>query len=249
MEILSDAVFKGNVSISGGNFSVTLKGESVPLLQAKKDQYGNSLLINVSEFVDNTNISNDAHIFGNAVIDGYLHVDRHISLKNGDSIANWSDLNNILNFAPKSLSTTVNSNTTKINSACSTISSLCTKVNSLCTTVAGIQPYTKHMFSNPGIPVGCTKFYFEEKPHLGSKEYKFIINDQVNFAPSLTKVFKLGDQFEEVQMDVKQYYCFANDTRWFEGTLSSNTSGILPTEFILVFDEFKELCTTETVPQ
>ena len=60
---------------------------------------------------------------------------------------------------------------------------------------------------------------------------------------SQVQVFKGGSNGpnEEVQMDIKQYR--NGVTRWFEGTLASNTAGYDESEILLVFDGFNEICT------
>ena len=267
MEILSDATFKGNVSIDGqlyancvstsasvsidgqlsaggistsGAFSVNKdnSGRPYPLIEINKLYSGNnySLYVDGSEWVQ-----------GRVIINGYLEI-------NGSSISNWTDLNSILDFAPKSLSCTVSS-------LCTTVSSNTTKINSLRTKVDGIQSNTKHVFGNPTLPAGCTKFYFvnnvmSAEGDDGNKHYKFILNNWYDPVSSV-QVFKGGTGStnivnEEVQMDVKQYTIRCStygSKRYFEGTLTSNTSGYDESEFLLVFDDFGVMCTTSIVPQ
>lgn len=276
----------GGVFVNG-DFSVTKAGESTPLIATNvisdNGYHTYALNVNGSEFIhDDLVLGSDLHMTGSNFImnGGQLSIEYGAKIYlDGSSISRWSDLNTKLDFAPKSLSstvsslcTTVSSHTTKINSACSTINSLCTKFNSLCTdvssntnkinclctTVAGIQPYTKHVFGNPYLPAGCTKFYFVDNVELldgtyGNDKYKFIRDCRVSV--SSVQIFKGGYEGpnEEVQMDIKQYKHYScstgANTGWFEGTLASNTTGYDESEFLLVFDNYKGLCTTETLPQ
>lgn len=296
MEILSDATFKGNVSISGGNFSVTCKGGSSPSFNvggittnngSSKSEFRGGVFVNgdfsvtlegntipsieisrdnVSAYSSYIKVYGSEYISYSLTVGGPIHAKHGIHLNDSD-ISNWSDLNYMLDFAPSSLSTTVSSNTSKINSACSTISSLCTKVDSLCTTVASnttkinslctkvdnILLNQKHTFANPTLPIGCTKFYFVDNVMdnggYGNDYYKFRVNSTGTKVSSF-QVFKGGSSGtnEEVQIDIKQHLCNDNLTRWFEGSLASNTTGYDESEFIIVFDEFKEIY-PESVPQ
>ena len=116
MEILSDATFKGNVSISG-DFSITNTylpdNPLVNTVKCQSDQ-GIGLHIYGTEF----------HRHGPAVFQSTLKVTSWITL-NDSSIRDWSDLNNILSF-PKPLtftSPTIPANCTafEFTSACSSL--------------------------------------------------------------------------------------------------------------------------------
>ena len=85
MEILSDATFKGNVSINGGNFSVTPKGKSDYLMVTNSEPNGiGSLTVLGSEF-----IYGDLIVYPNAKIrsqerNGSVTVDSGMTI-NGDT--------------------------------------------------------------------------------------------------------------------------------------------------------------------
>lgn len=85
MEILSDATFKGNVSINGGNFSVTPKGKSDYLMVTNSEPNGiGSLTVLGSEF-----ITGDLIVYPNAKIrsqerNGSVTVDSGMTI-NGDT--------------------------------------------------------------------------------------------------------------------------------------------------------------------
>lgn len=141
MEILSDATFKGNVSISGG--------ETTPVFETKgwAGYSGVTIRGDCGLYVDS-----DEGIAVRKII---------FQTSGGSYITSWSCLNYILDFAPASLSKTVSSNTTKINSVCTTVSSLCAKVNNLCTTVGDFLKFCRisldNLFDND-VPADCTKF-------------------------------------------------------------------------------------------
>lgn len=109
MEILSDATFKGNVSINGGNFSITRSGESSPIIQTNKKYepdggYGGyyALYVDGSEFVkDLLNVGGNAHIGGcldvNCISSSRLSTNS--LCLNNTTITTWSGLNSILSFA------------------------------------------------------------------------------------------------------------------------------------------------------
>ena len=109
MEILSDATFKGNVSVNGGNFSITRSGESSPIIQTNKKYepdggHGGyyALYVDGSEFVkDLLNVGGNARIVGCLDVHGISSslVSTNCLCLNSTSITTWSDLNSKLSFA------------------------------------------------------------------------------------------------------------------------------------------------------
>ena len=121
MEILSDVRFNGNVIISGGGFYVTYPGNISPVMET--------------------------HGRGGILIRGTETIYGSLSLGdpsyNANIISNWSDLNNILDFAPSSLSTC--------------IGCISTVVSSLCTAVSNLPKFCSITLPSD-VPADCTKF-------------------------------------------------------------------------------------------
>ena len=85
MEILSDATFKGNLTISGGDFSVTRKGESRQVIKTISDGVSINGNLNISGSIhnpigSNININSGVRIEGTEIVNSTLDVygDTHI---------------------------------------------------------------------------------------------------------------------------------------------------------------------------
>ena len=160
MEILSDSTFRGNLSISGGAFFVTPKGYVNPLIETTTGSNdGCFFVVHGSEFFN-----------GDLIVNG----GGHIELNSSGSINYWSDLNDILDFAPKSLSSTVSSLSSTVSSNTSNINTACHDIRLISTKVDSMRRFGRCVLDFD-VPTDCTKFVvYPANGSLTSVDYMFM---------------------------------------------------------------------------
>ena len=151
MEILSDATFKGEVRVDSllfANGGLRLE---------------NGVGTETEFFVEGGAWFNASCVYIRGSVDF-----------NGTSIGSWAGLNSILNFAPKSLSTTVsslsstvNTHTTNITCLFTAVNSNITKINTLCTKVANVPNFCS-VTLDFDVPADCTKFIISTHSAMNS---------------------------------------------------------------------------------